>query len=106
MHVEALCREEGRAEPRRHQLALRHDAGAQPLADFADQRDAGGDLSQALELLFQIRAGDDAEVARQVAMALLDLLHDRLPLVAEREAEELLEPIGDARQGGMDDDGP
>ena len=39
-------------------------------------------------------------------MALLDLFHDRLPLVAEREAEQLLESIGDARQGGMDDDRP
>ena len=60
-------------------------ASAQALAHFADQRDARGDLSQTLELIFEIRAGDDAEVARQVAMALLDLLHDRLPLVAERE---------------------
>ena len=94
--VETLRREERGAETRRHQFALRHDAGAQPLTDFADQRDAGSDLSQTLELLFELRAGNDAEVAREVAMALLDLLHDRLPLVAERETEELLEPVGDA----------
>jgi hypothetical protein len=39
-------------------------------------------------------------------VALLDLVHDRLPLVAEREAEELFEAIGDARQSGMNDDRP
>ena len=106
LHVETLRREERGAKTRRHQLALRQHACAQALADFADQRDAGRDLSQALELLFELRAGNDAEVAREVAMALLDLVHDRLPLVAEGQAEQLLESVGDAGQCGMDDDGP
>ncbi len=106
LHVETLRGQKCGAEPRRHQLALRHDAGTQTLAHLADQRDAGGDLSQTFELLFELRAGNHTEVAREIAMALLDLLHDRLPLVAKREAEQLFESIGDARQGGMDDDGP
>jgi hypothetical protein len=106
LHIETLRRQECGAEPRRHQLALRQHPGAQALAHFAHQCDTGSDLTQAFELLFQLRARDDAEVACQVAMPLLDLLHDRLPLVAERQTEELLESIGDARQGGMDDDGP
>ena len=99
LHIESLRGEERGAEARRHQLALRHHARAQAFAHLADERDAGGDLSQALELFFEIRAGDDAEIAREVAMALLDLIHDRLPLAAEREPEQLLETIGDARQG-------
>ena len=105
LHIETLRRQECGAEPRRHQLALRQHAGAQALAHLADQRDAGSDLPQTLELLFELRAGNDAEVACQVAMALLDLLHDRLPLVAEGETEQLFEPVGDAGQSGMDDDG-
>ena len=50
--------------------------------------------------------GDDAEIAREIAMALLDLFHDGLPFAAERERQQLLEPVGDARQGGMHDDRP
>ena len=96
LRVQTLGREECGAETRRHQLALRQHAGAQALAHLADQRDAGCDLSQPLELFFELRAGNDAEVAGQVAVALLDLLHDRLPLVAEGETEQLLEPVGDA----------
>jgi hypothetical protein len=96
LRIETLRRQECGAEPCRHQLALCQHAGAQALAHFADQRDAGSDLSQTFELLFQLRARNDAEIARQVAMALLDLLHDGLPLVAERKAEQLFEPIGDA----------
>ena len=42
-------------EPRRHQFALRHDASAQALAHFADERNALGDLPQTLELIFEIR---------------------------------------------------
>ena len=61
-------------------------ARTQPLAHFADQRDAGCDLSQTLELLFEIRAeATMPEVARQIAMTLLDLIHDRLPFAAECE---------------------
>ena len=56
-----------------------------PFAHFTDERDAGRDLAQALELFFEVGAGDDAEIAREVAMTLLDLVHDRLPLVAQRE---------------------
>ncbi len=105
LHVESLRREKGRPEACRHQLALRHHARAQAFADLAHESDTGGDLPQALELLFEISARCDPEIACEIAMPLLDLLHHGLPIAAQRMAQELLEPVGNAGQRRMDDDG-
>jgi hypothetical protein len=104
LHVETLRLEISLTEASRQQLALAHDAGAQPLAHFFHQRDAGGNLPQTCELLFELRAEHSSQIARQVAMLGLDLRHHRLPRAVERLRDQLLEAVRNPGERRVDDD--
>ncbi len=104
--VEALAGEEGRADARRHEFARGHHPRAQTVAHLADQVNAGGHLAQLGEVVLELRADRDREVAREVAVTALDLRHHRFPVAGEGLREQLLEAIGDAGERRVDDDRP
>ena len=60
LHVEAFRGQVRRADARRHQLAGRHDAGPQPVADLSDQVDARRHLAQLDEMPLEVGADRDA----------------------------------------------
>ena len=105
LHVEAFRGQVRRADARRHQFAGRHDAGPQPVADLSDQVDARGHLAQLDEMPFEVGPDRDTEVAGQVGVTPLDLLHHRLPFAGQRLREQLLEPVGDAGERRVHHDG-
>ena len=105
LHVEAFGGEVRRADARRHQLTRGHHTRAQPVAHLADEVDARRHLAQLGKVVLEFGTDGDAEVTRQIAVPALDLLHHRFPVTRERLGEQLLEAVGDAGEGGVDDDG-
>ena len=104
LHVDAFGVQERGTDARRHQFAVRHHAGAQAIADFADQVDALGAAAQLGEVTIELGVDVDAEIAREVEVAPLDLVHHRLPFAGQRLREQLLEAVGDAGQRRVHDD--
>jgi hypothetical protein len=104
LHPDAFLCEVSRADSSGHQFADGHHPRAQPCADLTNQLDAGGALAQVREMTFEFDAKREAQVAHEIDVSSLDLLHDRLPLAGEGLRNQLLEAVGDARQSGMHDD--
>ena len=104
LHVDAFGLQERRADPRGHEFAVGHHARAQSVADLADQVDAFGAAAQVGEMTLEFGVDVDAQVAREIEVPTLDLVHDRLPLAGQRLRQQLLEAVGDARQRGVHDD--
>ena len=105
LHVDAFRLQERGADARRHQFAVGHHARAQAIADLADQVDAFGAAAQIGEMAVEFGVDVDTEIAREVEVTSLDLVHDRFPLAGQRFREQLLEAVRDAGQRGMHDDG-
>ncbi len=105
LHVDAFRVQERRADARRHQFAVGHHARAQAIADLADQVDAFGAATQIGEVTIEFGVDVNAEIAREVEVTTLDLVHDRFPLAGQRFREQLLEAVRDAGQRRMHDDG-
>jgi hypothetical protein len=103
--VDALVLQERGADPRRHEFAVGHDARAQAIADLADQVDALGAASEFGEVMVELGGhARHAEVAGQVHVTTLDLVHDRFPLIGQGFREQLFESVGDARKRRVHDD--
>ena len=106
LHVDAFVLQVRGADARGHEFATRHHARTQAVAHLADQVDAFGAATQLGEVVVEF-GGDvgNAQVARQVHVTALDLVHDRFPVAGQRFRQQLLEAVGDAGERRVDDDG-
>ena len=96
--------QKARAELSRHQLTGRHHPGTGAIADFADQRNTRGNVPKLSEVPFDFGSSGIAELVGKAVMTLLDMARiSESCFCAERGVEQLLEAVGDARDGGMDD---
>ena len=98
VRIEAFTLQERGAEPGRHQLAGRHHPRAQAIAHLADQLYPCRGAPQLREMPFELGEVRHGEIAREIAVPLLDLRHDRFPVAAQRLVEQLLEPVRDSGQ--------
>jgi hypothetical protein len=73
----------------------------QPVADLTDQLHARGGAPELGEVTFHLGIGCESEIAREIAVTLLDLREHRLPRGGQRLVEQLLEAIRDSRQRGV-----
>ena len=97
--------EEGSADLGGHQLARRHHARPDTIADLAHEGHPSGELLQVCEVALDPGRHRDAEFRAQVHVAPAQGRQRRSVLALQGAREQRLERVGDLRQRGVDDHG-
>jgi len=103
IHLQILGPQEARPELRRNQLAGRHHPCAGPVADLTDKGNSSGDVPELGEITLHLGAEGNPQLFGQACVTLLDGSQIRLVLLRERGIEQFLESVGNAGDGGVND---